>query len=473
MEEKRAFGKYENIAYLTATEMRNLMGRRELSPVDIAEACLAQVERYNGRIAAICTLSEDVLKEARKSELAMVKGAELGLLHGLPVGIKDVTPTAGIRTTFGSRLYADYIPKEDALIVRRLKNAGAIVLGKTNTPEFATGGNTFNEIFGYTRNPWNPKLSAGGSTGGGAAALASGMIALAEGTDLGGSMRIPASFCGVVGLRPSPGLIPTWPAEFLWDTLYITGSMARTVEDVALMLQAVCGPTPLDPLSQRIEGRNFISAVRAGIRGLRIAYCPDIAAVGVEEEIETICRCAAFDLREAGALVDEFSLNLSFAANAFLTLRGLWMVKHHFRHLNFMEHFGPNLLNNIKGGMKQTPEQIAAAEAARMRVWDTFHALFQRFDYLVTPCVSVSPFPVEENYPKMIAGKEMKTYIDWVAPTSLLSLVPLPVASVPCGITRNRLPVGLQIVGRPLGEESVLALGRELQLAHPIGKPEF
>src|SRR5206468_2346675 len=234
--------------------------------------------RYNPAVNAVVTLNPRALDDAGALELRLVRREEVGLLAGLPVGIKDVTPVAGLRTTYGSPLYRDHVPTEDALVVQRLRAAGAIILGKTNCPEFAAGGNTFNEVFGRTRNPWDPTRSAGGSTGGGAAGLASGMIALAEGTDLGGSLRIPASFCGIVGLRPSVGLVPTHPTDWLWDDLQVTGPMARSAEDVALMLQAVAGPSEFSPLTQPIDGRDFVGAVQAGSgTGLRIAYCPDIA----------------------------------------------------------------------------------------------------------------------------------------------------------------------------------------------------
>ena len=215
----------DDIARLSASELRRRIGQREVSPVEVVEACLEHVERYNGTINAVVTLNEQALDEARRLEQQTARGAAMGLLHGLPVGIKDITPVAGLRTTYGSPLYADHVPEEDALVVRRLRAAGAVILAKTNTPEFAAGGSTFNEVFGRTHNPWNPALTAGGSTGGGAAALATGMIALAEGTDLGGSLRMPASFCGVVGLRPSAGLVPTVPSDYLWDTLSVSGGM--------------------------------------------------------------------------------------------------------------------------------------------------------------------------------------------------------------------------------------------------------
>ncbi|MEM7349017.1 MAG: amidase family protein, partial [Chloroflexota bacterium] len=326
---------FSEIIQLTATQMQHLITTKKLSPVEVVEAHLAQIEQLNHSVNAVCTVSEQVLDDAGRAEQAIMADEPLGILHGLPVGVKDVTPTAGLRTTFGSPLYTDYIPAEDALVVQRLKAAGAIILGKTNVPEFALGANTYNEIFGATRNPWNTALTAGGSTGGGAVALATGMIALAEGSDLGGSLRIPASFCGVVGLRPSPGLVPTYPSTYLWDTLNVTGPMARTAEDVALMLQAIAGPTARQPLRQPIDSRDFVATVQnSSAVGLKIAYCPDIAGIGIDTEIEQICRDTVFDLKKAGAIVEEINLDLSFGWQAFLDLRGLEVVTVHHQHLD-------------------------------------------------------------------------------------------------------------------------------------------
>src|SRR5947208_8745354 len=283
----------EDLADRSATELARLVASREVSPVEVVEACLARVERYNPAVNAVVTLNPRALDDAGELELRLVRGEDVGLLAGLPVGIKDVTPVKGLRTTFGSPLYRDFVPAEDALLVQRLRAAGAVILGKTNTPEFAAGGNTFNEVFGRTRNPWNLALSAGGSTGGGCAALATGMIALGEGTDLGGSLRIPASFCGVVGIRPSVGLVPTHPNDWVWDDLQVTGPVARTAEDLGLMLQAVAGASPLAPLAQPTAGRDFAGAARAGVKkGLRVAYCPDIAGIGVDPAVQRVCRDA-------------------------------------------------------------------------------------------------------------------------------------------------------------------------------------
>jgi len=327
-------------------------------------------------------------------------------------------------------------------------------------------------VFGRTRNPWNPERSAGGSTGGGAAALASGMIALAEGTDLGGSLRIPASFCGIVGLRPSVGLVPTHPTDWVWDTLQVSGPMARTAEDVALMLQAVAGPSEYSPLTQPAAGRDFVAAVKAGVRpGARIAYCADIAGIGVEPDIERVCRAAAFSLKDTGAGVEEHDLDLSEGRPAFISLRGLWFVAQMFPRLDKRDRFGANVGNNVKSGLEVSTKDLAAAEDFRGRLWHRFREFFSHYDYLVTPCMAVPPFPVEQNYPDSIAGKPMTTYIDWIAPTFVLSLTGLPVGSVPAGLDSEGMPVGLQILGRQFGEESVLALAAQVQRLRPIGLP--
>jgi len=461
-----------DLSELPAADLRRLVVTRAVSAVQVVEACLERVEALNPTLNAVVTLNPHALEDAVKLDARLAKGEEPGPLFGLPVGIKDVTPVAGLRTTYGSPIYADNVPKEDALVVRRLRHAGAVILGKTNCPEFAAGANTFNEVFGRTRNPWDPTKSAGGSTGGGAAGVASGMIALAEGTDLGGSLRTPASFCGIVGLRPSVGLVPTHPTDWVWDDLQVTGPMARTAEDVALMLQAVAGPSEFSPFAQPVDGRDFVSAVQAGPGpGLRVAYCPDIAGIGVDPDVERVCRNAAFALRDAGVVVEEIELDLTPARAEFLPVRGLWFVTQMFPRLDMRDRFGPNVANNVKYGLDMTTNELAAAESYRGQLWHRFREFFNRFDHLLTPCMAVPPFPVEQNYPDSIAGKPMNTYIDWIAPTFVLSLTGLPVASVPAGLDSGRMPVGLQILGRQFGEEAVLALAAQIQRLVPIGRP--
>jgi amidase len=357
-------------------------------------------------------------------------------------------------------------------VVERLRAADAIILGKTNTPEFAAGGNTWNDVFGRTRNPWNLQKSAGGSTGGGAVGLATGMIALAEGTDLGGSLRIPASFCGVVGLRPSPGLVPTVPTDFVWDTLQVSGPMARTALDLALMLQAIAGPSALSPLRQPIRHRDFVAAVRNGpLPGLRVAYCADIAGIGIDPAVEAVCRRAANRLAGQGAQLDVIDLDLSAGRDAFLALRGHWFASWMSERLDRLDQFGVNVRNNTRAGIEAVGKDLGQAEMVRGRIWHRFHELFGRYDHLLTPTMAVAPFPVEQNYPETVAGKKMRTYVDWLAPTFVLSLTGLPVASVPCGLDPDGMPVGLQVVGPPEGEEAVLALAQVLQDLHPIGGP--
>ncbi|HEV2733731.1 MAG TPA: amidase family protein [Longimicrobiaceae bacterium] len=462
----------ESLALLPASELARRVRARELSPVEVLDACTARVERLNGTLNAVVTLNPRAHDEARELDLRLARGEDVGILAGLPVGIKDVTQVGGLRCTFGSPLFADHVPPEDALVVRRLRDAGAVILGKTNCPEFAAGGNTFNEVFGRTRNPWNPERSAGGSTGGGACGLATGMVALAEGTDLGGSLRIPASFCGVVGIRPSVGLVPTVPSDYLWDTMQVTGPMGRTAEDVALALQAIAGPSDLSPLAQPVAGRDFVEAVRdADPRGLRVAYCPDIAGIGIDVDVERVCREAVRALEGAGAEVEVIELDLAYARKAFLALRGLWFVSMLYPHLDKLDRFGTNVGNNLRAGLKTTVEELGAAEAARRRIWEAFRALFARFDHLLTPTMAVPPFPVVENFPRTVGGREMETYVDWIAPTFVLSMTGLPVASVPCGLDADGLPVGLQVVGRPRGEEGALALAGVIQRLRGVGLP--
>ena len=443
-----------------------------LSAVAVAEAALAQVARVNGTLNAVVTLNPGALDEARRIDARVARGDDPGLLAGVPVGIKDITPVAGLRTTYGSPIFADHVPNDDAVSVARLRAAGAVILGKTNTPEFAAGANTWNDVFGRTRNPWNPALSAGGSTGGGAAALASGMIALAEGTDLGGSLRLPAAFCGVVGLRPSVGLVPTHPWAWVWDTLSVSGPMARTVDDVALMLQVLAGPSPFAPLAQPVAGRDFVAAARAGPPdAVRVAYCGDIAGIGMDASIAATCLAAAQSLGTPAAPVQEIAFDLSEFRDTFLTLRAEWFIASMFDKLHAIDRFGVNVRANTDAGLALDGRALGAAQHARGRLWQRMRELFSGVDCLLTPTAAVAPFPVEQNYPDTVAGTAMRTYVDWFAPTFLLSLTGLPVASVPCGLDARGLPVGLQVVGRPNDEETVLAVAAEIQRRHPMALP--
>ncbi len=458
----------------SASEQARLIREKKASAVEVLDDHLVAIEKFNPEVNAVVTLVTDEARAAaRRADAAVARGENLGPLHGVPVGIKDVTPTAGIRTTYGSPLHVDNVPDEDAAVVARLREAGAIIIGKTNTPEFAAGANTVNPVFGATRNPWNLALTVAGSTGGGGAALATGMIALAEGTDFGGSLRVPASFCGVVGLRPTPGLTPSHPVPLPFDFGRVHGPMARTVDDVALMLDAMTGVSAQSPISAQPPWPSAAAAMADAKppNTLKVAYASDIAGVGYDPEVEGICRAAAERLAETGARVDRSDFSLADGREAYLALRGEWMVGQYLDHIDTRDKFGANLRGNIEAGLKLSVRETAAAERKRTELWHRCRVLFEEVDFLLTPTAPVPPFPVEQNYPELIAGRKMATYIDWIAPTFLITMCALPAVSVPCGLTASGLPVGLQIVGPRFSEPDILALAKLVQAMFPIGWP--
>ena len=458
----------------SARELAKLIRERAVSPVEVLDAHLAVIEAVNPKLNAIVTLAVDQARDAaRRAEAAVINDETLGPLHGLPVAIKDVTQTAGIRTTYASPLFKDNVPDEDAEVVRRLKAAGAIILAKTNTPEFACGANTTNELFGPTRNPWNPALSPAGSSGGSAVAAATGMVPLAQGTDFGCSIRIPAAFCGIVGLRPTPGLTPNYPMPLAWDPGQVHGPLARNAEDAALMLDAITGFSRLSPISVAPPWSSALTAMqtRPDAKGLRVAYVSDIAAIGVEAEIDDICRNAAISLKAAGASVDEIDFNVGDGRAPYQTWRGLWMVGQQYQRLGVLEKFGPNLRGNVDAGLKITATDFAAAEQTRQDVFHRFRKLFERFDVLLTPAAPVKPFPLEKNFPDQINGRQFENYIDWIAPAFLVTLVSLPAGSAPAGMTRDGLPVGIQIVAPRFEEPLILSLASLIHRQSGVGSP--
>ena len=455
-------------AFWSACRLRKRLCDRSLSPVDVAEACLEQITRRNPILNAVVTLNDRLLDEARVLEQEPVKG----LLYGLPVGIKDTTETRGLRTTFGSVALSSNTPARDALVVRRLKAQGALVMGKTNTSTFAAGAVTWNAVFGHTRNPWNAALTPGGSTGGGAAALAAGMIALADGTDLGGSLRIPAAFCGLVGIRPSAGLVPLYPSQNVWDTLSVAGGMGRTAEDVALFLQAVAAPAPECAVIPPDGNSDYLAAVRQGPRAdLRLAWCPDPSGIGIEPDVLNPCLETVHQLNREGWSVEEQALDLSEAREAFAVLRGHHLLAVHHNRRDDTRALGPHLTRNLREAERITSLGTAAAVRVRTRLWERFRTLFRRIDCLMTPTTAVAPFPVETPYPDQIRGRTMETYYDWLAPTSVFSITGYPAVSVPCGLDVCQMPTGLQLIGRPGDEAGLLALAQRIQQLRPIGRP--
>jgi len=464
----------EDLTRKSASELAALIRSRAISPRELLAAHLAVIERVNPKLNAVVTLAADHAHDAaHQAEAAVMRGDALGLLHGLPIAIKDTTRTAGIRTTFGSPLFADHVPEEDAEVVRRLKAAGAVVTAKTNTPEFATGANTVNDVFGATRNPWNPALSPAGSSGGSAVAVATGMVPLAQGTDFGCSIRIPAAFCGIVGIRPTPGLIPSYPMALAWDPGQVHGPLARSAEDAALMLDAMVGFSRLSPISVHppwSDAREIVAKAE-NARGLKIAYASDIAGIGVDAEIDAICRSAAKRLADAGAFVEEVAFDVAHGREPYQAWRGAWMVGQRFEHLHHLERFGENLRGNVKRGLDVTALDLAAAEQQRQDVFHRFRELFEQYDVLLTPAAPVRPYPVEMNFPDELNGRKFENYVDWIAPAFLITLVSLPAGSVPAGRTHDGLPVGLQIVAPRFEEPLILSLAKIVQEANPIGWP--
>jgi amidase len=464
----------ESLNRKTAVELASLIASKAVSPVEVLDAHLATIARVNPQLNAIVTLVADAARtSAKHAEAAVMRGDALGALHGLPVAIKDITATAGIRTTYGSPLFKDNVPTEDAEVVRRLKAAGAIVLGKSNTPEFAAGANTFNDVFGVTRNPWNPALSPAGSSGGSAVAVATGMVPLAQGTDFGCSIRMPASFCGIVGIRPTPGLTPNWPMPLAWDPGQVNGPLARTAEDAAMMLDAITGFSRISPISVAPPwaSARAIVAQANDVKGLRMAYVSDIAGIGVEPEIDDICRATALSLRDAGASVEEIAFDVSDGKEPYQAWRGLWMVGQQFANLDRLEEFGVNLKGNVKAGLKVTPLDFAASEQKRQLLFLRFATLFEKYDLLITPQSPVKQFPVEMNFPTLINGKKLENYTDWIAGSFLITLMSLPGGSVPAGKTGDGLPVGIQVVGPRFEEPLILSVMKIVQQMHPAGWP--
>ncbi|MFI7124266.1 amidase [Nonomuraea sp. NPDC050153] len=449
--------------YLTATELARLIRTRQVSAVEVVQAHLDRVEQVNPRVNAIVTLVAERALDAAKAADAREPA---GPLHGLPVAHKDLVDTAGIRTTYGSPLFADNVPAQDDVIVQRLRAAGAITVGKTNTPEFGTGSHTVNEVFGATRNPYDLSRSAGGSSGGAAAALATGMVPLADGSDMGGSLRNPASFCNVVGLRPTPGRVPYLSDTNAWYTLSVQGPMARTVEDVTLMFGAIAGFDRRSPYSIK---EVFAPEPEEGVRGLRVAWSPDLGGLPVDPRTAEVTAAAPPVFESLGARVEQVELDLSEAEDAFRTYRA-WNYALSFGDLTGL---GPNTAWNVERGRQVTGADLARAERARSRLYQRMAAFFDTYDVLIAPVSQVPPFPVEQPHVSEVNGEPMPDYLAWMRSAYWISVLHAPAASVPAGFTAEGLPVGVQIVGRPFEDARVLRVARAFEQAtgHGLRRP--
>ncbi|TYB41168.1 amidase [Actinomadura chibensis] len=456
------------ICFASARELARRIRARELSAREVVRAHLDQIERTNPRVNAIVTLvAERALDQARDADERLARGAAPGPLHGLPVAHKDTHATAGIRTTSGSPIFADHVPDADDLVIERIRAAGAITLGKTNVPEFAAGSHTFNPVFGVTRNPYDPSRSAGGSSGGAAAALACGMHPVADGSDMGGSLRNPASFCNVVGFRPSPGRVPSWPVPAGWATMGVQGPMARTVADAALLLSVLAGPDPRSPIALETPGPAFAVPLDRDLAGLRVAWSPDLGGtVPVDPAVTGVLEPAVKVFEDLGCAVEEACPDLSGADEVFRTLRAWhWDVALGPLLDERRADFKPSLAANIEAGRVLSGSDIGRAEALHTALFHRVREFFGRYDALLLPVSQVPPFDAGIEYPDEVAGHPMPDYLEWMRSCFLVSATGCPALSVPAGFTGDGLPVGLQIVGPHRADLDVLRIGHAFERA--------
>ena len=458
----------QDLWWLSATELATLIKKKKVSPVEVVDAALDRIEKLNPRLNAFVTVTDAAARrEAEAAERALGKrGAKLGALHGIPFSVKDLVTTRNVRTTFGTPLFRDNVPTEDAPMVERMKAAGGIMLGKTNTPTLGWLGATHNLLFGPTRNPWNPETTPGGSSGGASAAVAAGMGPLAIGTDGGGSIRIPASFAGIYGLKPSIGRIPIYPWSAAWSLSHV-GPMTRTVLDAALMLEACAGPDERDPYSLPAQRVGYVNALRAGIKGLRIAWSADLGfADVVDPEVAAVCAQATKAFREAGARVEEIETGWPSPRNAWYTIFCGGIATRLEGFLDRKSDIEPGLLRIIDWYRNQPPSAYVQAWFDRLIWWQHPRTLFETYDLLLTPTIACPPFALNLDNPAEISGKAVPPYA-WIPFTYPFNLTGQPAASVPCGFTKSGLPIGLQIVGRRFDDVTVLRASAAFERVRP------
>ena len=452
------------LCFAGAAKLARLIRSRKVSASEVMRAFVTQIERVNPRVNAIVTfLPEQALTQARALDrrLAKRRTARAAPLAGLPIAYKDLVATKGIRTTFGSPIYAAHVPVENHLLVDRLQAAGAITLGKTNTPELGAGSQTFNRVFGATRNPYDPSKTCGGSSGGAAVAVACGMLPFADGSDLGASLRNPGNYCNVVGFRPTPGRVPGWPVADVWDSLTVLGPIARTTADAALLFSVMAGPDARAPLSISEPGRIFARPLRRNFRGVRLAWTSDFGGLPIDPQVTAVLEAQRAVFEALGCRIEEACPDFSGATEVFETLRAL----------AFAQKYGPLLsrhrarlkdtvLWNVERGLALDGARVARAVALRSEIFGRMHAFFARHEFLLAPVNQLPPFPVETEYPTEIAGVRMENYLDWMKSCYYVTITSHPAISAPAGFTAHGLPVGIQIVGRYRDDFGVL------QLAH-------
>ncbi len=449
-----------DICFATARQQLKMLADRDISAVELLEAHLQQIERCNPSVNAMVTLAEELARDqAAEVDRQRMDGRHLGLLAGLPVVHKDLTETRGIRTTYGSRIFEHHVPDTNSLLVDRLQQAGAVSLGKSNVPEWGAGSQTFNDVFGKTHNPYDLGRTCGGSSGGAAVALACGMASLADGSDMGGSLRNPANFCNVVGLRPSPGRVPSIPSQMAWATMGVQGPMARTVGDLALMLASISGPDARCPIALEQSGDLFTADLDMPRTNARIAVSPNFAHLPVEDVIQQQVLESAEIFASLGARVTEACPDFSAADEAFKTLRAWQFAATHQERLAEYRHlYKDTIIWNIEAGLKLSGADVARAEKLRTALFLQVEEFMQDYDYLLLPVSQVLPFDINTEYPTHISGVEMDTYIDWMKSCYYISAIGLPAISIPAGFSPEGLPIGIQLVGRHHDELGLLKL---------------
>lgn len=463
---------HPEICDATATELIGKLRARELSAREVVTAHLERIEQLNPRLNAIVTLTaERAVEQAAEADERLAKGHPVGPLHGIPIAHKDTHNTAGIRTTHGSPVFADYVPTHDDISVERMRAAGAITLGKTNVPEFGAGSHTFNPLFGRTRNPYDTTKSAGGSSGGTGAAIAAGLQPLGEGSDMGGSIRNPASFNNIVGLRPSPGRVPLWPDATPWTTSVVQGPMARTVSDVALLLSVIAGPDPRSPVSIEQSPEIFTAGLVSDPSALRVAWSPDLGgAVPVDPEVAAAVERSAGVFGELGCTVERACPDFSGADEVFRVLRGWQMASVIGAGLgDRVSELKPTLAANIEFGRGLTGADLGRAELMHSDLFHRMRLFLSGYDILLLPVSQLPPFDVDIEYPELVAGTPMGDYLDWMRSAYYVTVTGSPSLAVPAGFTADGLPIGIQIVGRHREELTVLRAGYAFEQATCYG----
>ena len=448
-----------------AVELRRLIGSKKISPVDLLTACRERVEAIDPVLNAIPhTCWERAQTEAQAAETAVVRGLPLGPLHGLPVVVKDTQLTEGLRTTFGSPIYADNVPTADERMVSVIRAAGAIVVGKSNVPEFGAGANSTNPVYGVTSNPYDVARTCGGSSGGSAVALATSMVPLATGSDTGGSLRVPAALCGVVGMRPTPGLVPRGGRSAGWTPISVYGPIARNVEEAALMLSVIAGTDPTDPLSNPVDAAAFRDPPKVDLSSLRVAFSEDLNFAPVEAAQRGALRRSVLSLEDCFASLCEASPPLNDADQIFEVIRAGQFVSglmHEYR--DNRELLGPNLVENLEQALTYSFEDLAMAQAAHSALYRRFLVFMEDYDILLSPVTGVGAFAKDELFPESIEGKAVRTYFHWLAPAYGITLTAHPAISIPCGTDEMGMPFGLQVVACRGEDKRLLGIAAALE----------